>query len=275
MHGNVDAADAKRVQTEITKRLVGEGAGLTRKKYPPQLVTKIPPSSHTLKCPAKDPTDLNSVVELYFQVGKDNTRDRVMVDLLMEMMYEPLYDQVRTKDQFGYDVSCDGRWTNGVIGIHFKVVTSSKTTQEAQDRLELFIADFRQRLLDMTPSDFLHHLVAIANQKLDMFNSLGEETNHYWSEIRDGRYLWDVEREEVLCLKSFTKQDALIAYDEWLAPSSKTRRMLSIHVICSDGDAASGRPNVGDDEDVGDYNDALVKDYISKFCNNQTFGRVY
>lgn len=198
-----------------------------------------------------------------------------MVDLLMEMMYEPLYDQIRTKDQFGYDVSCDCRWTNGVIGMHFQVVTSSKSAQDAEDRLEKFILDFRQAIVKMKPSDFVHHLVSLAKQKLDMFNSLHEETNHYWSEIRDGRYLWDVNRQEVICLKSFTKEDVLKAYDDWLSPKSKTRRRLAIQVISSDGDASAGRPHVPDDIDVCEHNDSCVKTFHTSHCKNQTHGRIY
>lgn len=249
--------------------------GLPRKKYPQQLVLRVPPSTCTLRCLAKDPTDPNSAVEVYFQVGKDNTRDRVMVDLLMEMMYEPLYDQIRTKDQFGYHVSCDCRWTNGIIGMHFQVVTSSKSAQESEDRIEKFIADFRQTIVDMKPSDFIQHLVALAKQKLDMFNSLREETNHYWSEIRDGRYQWDIERQEVLCLRSFTKEETLKSFDEWLSPSSKTRRRLAIQVISGDGDASAGRPQVDPGMDVSDYNDECVKEFRIKHCKNQTYGRIY
>lgn len=249
--------------------------GLPKKKYPQQLVVRIPPSSYTLKCLAKDPTDPNTAVEVYFQVGKDNTRDRVMVDLLMEMMYEPLYDQIRTKDQFGYHVSCDCRWTNGIIGMHFQVVTSCKSGQEAEDRIEKFIADFRETIVTMKQADFVHHLVALAKQKLDMFNSLREESNHYWSEIRDGRYLWDVEREEVMCLRTFTKEDVLKAYDEWLSPSGKARKRVAIQVISSEGDASVGRPQVDSGIDVGEYNDERVKEFRTKHCKNQTFGRVY
>jgi nardilysin len=276
LHGNVNAEDAKRAQSEITSRLsTSQGTGLPRKKYPAQLVMRIPPSSHSLKCLAKDPTDPNTAVELYFQVGKDNTKDRIMIDLLMEMMYEPLWDQVRTKDQFGYHVSCDSRWTNGVMGMYFHVVTSCKSAQDTEDRLDKFIGDFRQILVDMKPSDFVHHLVALAKQKLEMFSSLGEETDHYWSEIRDGRYLWSVEREEVVYLRSFTKEDVLKAYDEWLAPESKTRRRLAIQVISSEGDASVGRPEIEKDINVSAFNDQCIKEFHSKHCKNQTFGRIY
>jgi secreted Zn-dependent insulinase-like peptidase len=121
----------------------------------------------------------------------------------------------------------------------------------------------------------MYHLVALAKQKVDMFNSLREETNHYWSEIRDGRYLWDVDRQEVICLKSFTKEETLKAYDEWLSPQGKTRRRMAIQVISSDGDASAGRPEVADYLDVSEYNDSCVKAFQNNHCKNQTYGRIY
>jgi len=143
--GNVDVSDANRVKGTIhallKKSCVGN-CGLSRKKYPSNFVLKLPPKSIELACVAKNPTESNSAVELYLQVGKDNTRDRVMVDLLVEIMYEPIYNQIRTKDQFGYHVACDSRWTNGVIGIHISVVSAIKTEKEIKDRIERFLIEF-------------------------------------------------------------------------------------------------------------------------------------
>lgn len=69
--------------------------------------------------PTIDPQEPNTAVEVYFQVGKDNVLDRVLVDVLIQMMYEPLYDELRTKEQFGYHVSCGSRWTFEIIGLCF------------------------------------------------------------------------------------------------------------------------------------------------------------
>lgn len=274
-HGNVDKSDAKYAQESILQLLETSGGdnGLARKKYPKQLVLQVPTTSQTLRCAAKDPMDPNRAVEIYFQVGKDNTFDRVMADLLMEMMYEPLYDQVRTKDQFGYQVSCDTRWTDGVIGMQIQVVSSSKTAEEIDTRIEEFLTDYRQTLADMTQADFLEHMAGLAKQKLDMFNSMSEETGHYWSEIRNGRYMFQVEREEVLCLKGFTKTQALEAYDKWLYPAgANRRRRLSVQVISCEL-LSSEVPELSQDG-TENYNDTCVNQF-HKSCKNQTFGKIY
>ena len=148
-HGNVDASDATHAKDIILDMLnASPGAGLPKKKYPTQPVVKIPEGSDppVVVCPAKDPSEPNSAVELYFQVGKDNVVERVLTDVLSQIMYEPLYDQIRTRgtyscgiliacmdpqkpatDQFGYSVDCDSRWTCGVTGLYFGVVSATKS----------------------------------------------------------------------------------------------------------------------------------------------------
>ena len=90
-HGNVNVQDAQHAQSEILRLLETSGGtvGLARSDYPPQVVTKVPissPDDLALRCAAKDPNEPNQAVEVYFQVGQDNTFDRVMVDFLMEIV---------------------------------------------------------------------------------------------------------------------------------------------------------------------------------------------
>mmetsp|Transcript_20206 Transcript_20206/g.22711 ORF Transcript_20206/g.22711 Transcript_20206/m.22711 type:complete len:1237 (-) Transcript_20206:127-3837(-) len=274
--GNVDAEAAHQVRDKVLAMLKKSCSGncsLSRKKYPSQFVLKLPPKTYELTCVTKDPTESNAAVEIYLQVGKDNVNDRVMVDLLMEIMNEPLYNQIRTKDQFGYHVSCDSRWTNGVIGIHISVVSAVKTVKEIKDRIERFLFEFRQTLLDMSKEDFMGHLVGLAKEKLNMFNSLSEETSHIWGEIRDGRYVWEMEIIELRYLKSITKEQTLKAYDQWIFPENKKRRQLIVQVVASEGPASFGRPDVNADG-AEKYIDSCV-DSFHAFCKHQTFGKIY
>ena len=102
----------------------------------------------------------------------------------------------------------------------------------------------------MDNEEYMEHLVGLAKNKLEMFNSLEEECDHYWNECVEGRYEWEVHRNEALCLRTITKDDLLHAYDEWLLPQSSSgkankRRRVIIHVIgTGEGDASNGRPDV-------------------------------
>jgi len=188
-------------------------------------------------------------------------------------MYEPLFDQVRTTDQFGYHVSCDSRWTDGIIGIQIRVVSASKSAEEVDARIEKFLIDFRQTLLDMTRDDYLEHMNGLAKQKLDAFNSLSEQTGHYWSEIRVGRYQFQVELDEVLALRGMSQEQALEAYDKWLYPKgSGTRRRFSVNVVSVDS-LISENPHLSQ-EGCSDFNDERVK-VFQEICKNQAFSQVY
>jgi nardilysin len=130
IHGNIDNVDAMTVRDAILNCLAATvGTVLPSKKYPRELVNQIPSQIEptTILCPSKNVNEANTAVEIYFQVGKDNVRERVILDMLSHLMSEPFYDQLRTKDQFGYSVGCDSRWTCGIMGIHFVVVSSTRS----------------------------------------------------------------------------------------------------------------------------------------------------
>ena len=97
-HGNVDKKDV-----EMAKEVILDAAsgfqGLARKLHPKQQVSVVPQRENEhLIAPTLDPNEANTAVEVYFQCGKDDVRERVIVDLLMEIMYEPMFNQLRTKE---------------------------------------------------------------------------------------------------------------------------------------------------------------------------------
>lgn len=130
----------------------------------------------------------------------------------------------------------------------------------------------------MSKEDFVEHLVALAKDKLDMFNCLSEETSSLWAEIRDCRFDWEVNRNEALCLRNVTKDEVLDAFDKWLKPCNK-RRALVAQVIAaphkdgSNAEASQGCPRI-DPAKLGEYYDEQVCGY-HKLCKNQIWGKVY
>jgi len=273
IHGNVGMEDAKRAK-ELILSLIGD-KGLKRQKYPMQSIMKVPAvkKHHYITVPSKDPTENNTGVEVYIQVGKDNLKERVLVDLLVHMMDDPIFNQIRTKDQFGYDVECAVRWTFGIMGVLFRVVSNVKSAQEIVSRIDKFLLDFRKDTLEkMSDSDFMEHLVALSTQKLDMFNSMPEETDVYWDEIVNGRFSWQVWRDEALILRQFTKAEVIAAFDEWLNPENE-RNILAVQVIGGGNPEVSiGRPDV-EPSSFGDYADQQV-DKFHQLCKNQLWGRI-
>ena len=116
-HGNISRKDADEAVIAITD-LCGHYAGLPEKQNLSKDVLKVRRTSdqQQIIVPTIDHKDPNTAVEVYFQFGRDDNspsavRPRVLVDVLEQILEEPLYNQIRTKDQFGYIVSCGARWT--------------------------------------------------------------------------------------------------------------------------------------------------------------------
>lgn len=285
-HGNCNQNDARTAATMIGNALKTSGVKTAPKdSIPKELVLKIRAaenndrnndlSQQPVTLSGLDPNESNTAVELYFQIGVDNIEERVMIDVLCQIMYEPLFDQLRTKEQFGYHVSVGPRWTYGVLGMSFEVVTASRSAVEATERLERFLIDFRKVLEEMPPSTFAEQVASLAKNKLQMFNSLAEESSSYWSEITAGRYDWEVYRNEALELRGIKQENAVAAYEKWLLSGTESnRRRLAMHIIGSGVAVSLDRPkNVSLDVAKAEV-DKKVAAYHA-LCNQETWGVIY
>ena len=139
--------------------------------------------------------------------------------------------------------------------------------EEASNRIDEFLKSFRSELESMDETTFMEHLVSVAKNKLESFDSIAEETSSHWSEIIEGRYEFDASRREVQCLKTITKEQVIAAFDEWLNPlrsngQPNKRRRLIVHVIGSgDGAASLDRPLLDKGVVVGDEIDRIVQQF--------------
>jgi secreted Zn-dependent insulinase-like peptidase len=125
----------------------------------------------------------------------------------------------------------------------------------------------------MSKELFMENVVGLANDKLQKWNSLDEEADHFWTEIVEHRYDFEVHRNEVEYLKKLTKKDLLAAFDTFLSPNNNKRRKLEVRAIGSEGDASRGRPNV----ELGKYPGEAIDAKIHNFhkVSGKTWGKIY
>lgn len=80
----------------------------------------------------------SSCAELYLQCGMQTDTANVFIDLVAQILSEPCYNTLRTKEQLGYIVFCASRKANGAQGIRF-IVQSSKHPMYVEERIETFL----------------------------------------------------------------------------------------------------------------------------------------
>ena len=92
-------------------------------------------------------------LQMYFQVeqdlGKESIRLRAIMDLFEQMIYEPCFNQLRTKEQLGYRVDCGVRVTYQVLGFCFRVQSAKHSPPFLEHRINAFIASLPQILVSM------------------------------------------------------------------------------------------------------------------------------
>ncbi|KAG0487975.1 hypothetical protein HPP92_006786 [Vanilla planifolia] len=184
--------------------------------------------------PVKNALEVNSVVELYFQIEQDSglnsNKLRAIVDLFSNIIEEPCFDQLRTKEQLGYIVECGPRMTYRVLGYCFSVQSSKYNPCYLHTRINDFVCSLQQLLETLDDETFENHKNCLIAAKLEKDPSLSYETGRYWTQIVDGRYLFGMPKLEAEELKTITKVDVMDWYKTYLRTESSKCRQLAIHV---------------------------------------------
>lgn len=182
----------------------------------------------------KNKLETNSVVELYFQIepeeGTKLTKLKALTDLFDEIVEEPLFNQLRTKEQLGYVVDCSPRVTYRILGFCFRVQSSEYDPVYLQGRIENFINGLEEMLNGLDHESFENYRNGLMGKLLEKDPSLSYETNRYWGQIVDKRYMFDLSEKEAEELKDIQKDDIIEWYRTYLRQPSPKCRRLAIHV---------------------------------------------
>ncbi|XP_042507434.1 nardilysin-like isoform X2 [Macadamia integrifolia] len=182
----------------------------------------------------KNKLEMNSVVELYFQIeqdiGEESTKLRALADLFDDIIEEPLFNQLRTKEQLGYVVECSPRMTFRVLGFCFCVQSSKYDPVYLQGRIDNFISGLQELLVGLDDESFENYRSGLIAKKLEKDPSLTYKTNHLWGQIVDKRYLFDMSQKEAEELRGISKNDVIYWFNTYLRPSSPKCRRLAVHL---------------------------------------------
>ncbi|CAI5526406.1 unnamed protein product [Closterium sp. Naga37s-1] len=134
IHGNATEEDALALASAVTDTLPVPSPPLL--DLPSERCLQLPRGKSLLvESPVGNPAEENSAVEVYYQAcqvyyqacqdqGRASIRDRSLVDLMEQVMSEPLFDTLRSKEQLGYRVDCATRLTQGLLPLTHPTIAS-------------------------------------------------------------------------------------------------------------------------------------------------------
>jgi secreted Zn-dependent insulinase-like peptidase len=99
VHGNQPAEFSETVGAIATSVL--SLTALPAADFPVTPVRAVSAGEHWLVAPNPNEGDDTSVVECYFQIGGADDRHYVLTDMVVDLMSEPIFNELRTKEQLG------------------------------------------------------------------------------------------------------------------------------------------------------------------------------
>ena len=190
VHGNVYKEDALRLTDMIESTLKPRVLPQAQWKIRRGLI--LPPGSNYIwKKKLKDPANVNHCIQYFLHVGSRGDYDvRAKVLLLDQIVHEPCFNQLRTKEQLGYIVY-SGTWTSITqYGFYF-VIQSEKTAPYLETRIEEFLKTVSKTLEDMSETEFESNKRSIIDKRLERLKYMEQESNRHWSHIHSEFYAFD------------------------------------------------------------------------------------
>lgn len=135
-----------------------------------------------------NPNELNSALSYFLHLGQlTDPRQRVVGSLLAQIMSEPAFNALRTKEQLGYVVSCS-RWNlpgDSQLGLRI-VVQSERKSNYLEERVEAFLDTMDQKIREMDSGEFYDFKSGLQQRWKEPAKNLVEEVSRYWSQIDSG-----------------------------------------------------------------------------------------
>ncbi|XP_016382081.1 insulin-degrading enzyme [Sinocyclocheilus rhinocerous] len=192
----------------------------------------------------------NCGIEIYYQTDMQNTHENMLLELFCQIISEPCFNTLRTKEQLGYIVFSGPRRANGVQGLRF-IIQSEKAPHYLESRVEAFLKTMEKSVEEMGEEAFQKHIQALAIRRLDKPKKLAAECAEYWGEIISQQYNFDRDNIEVAYLKTLTKEHIMKFYRDLLAIDAPRRHKVSVHVLSREMDSC---PLVGEFPAQNDVN---------------------
>lgn len=231
IHGNVDKDRALALIKILEDRLKSRVA--VRPLLPQQLLRnreiQLVDGSHFMY-EMPNQYHKSSCTEAYYQCCMQSTENNMLMELLVQVLNEPCFNILRTKEQLGYLVFSGVRRSNCVQGLRV-IVQSDKHPSYIDQRIEAFLIQVRDMISEMSTEEFERHKEALAAIRLEKPKRLSNLSARFWNEISSQQYHFTRAEDEVAYLRTIGKNDLLRFFDDYIKYDAPQRHKLSVHVL--------------------------------------------
>jgi len=165
----------------------------------------------------------DSAVTIYVQADDDSVDTRAHLSLLAQIIGQPFYDDIRTRQQLGYFVFASQLYVMEAPGLMFAVQSPQASPEKMVGRINQFIADFFDTVESLSTEEFDRHRAAVLSQLEEPDKRLRDRTERYWREIDKQEYGFDTRQKFINALKASDHSDVVALYRDMLIDPDRGR----------------------------------------------------
>ncbi|KAJ8128750.1 hypothetical protein O1611_g4882 [Lasiodiplodia mahajangana] len=230
VHGNLYKEDSLKLMDMIESIL--KPCPLPKEEWPITRSLILPPGSNYLyKKTLEDPENVNHCIEYYLHIGNRGDRSiRAKTQLLDQILHEPAFDQLRTKEQLGYIVFSGLRPSATTYGFRF-IIQSERTSEYLESRIDSFLHAQAKTIQEMTDASFESHKRSVVVKRLEKLKNLDQETGRHWTQISNEYYDFESAQRDAAQVERLTKAEMIEFYKTFMDPASPHRAKLIVQFI--------------------------------------------
>ncbi len=220
-HGNVDEAETRKRVAVLEDAIISK-AGVAN--VPRSLVVRLPEDSRfarKLKIKHND-----SAVSVYVQGEERHRASRARFAMLRQMLSQPFYADLRTRQQLGYFVFTYSMDLMRVPSVILALQSPGAGPGTLSIAVEKFLKDFEKTLIDMPEAEFERHRRALIARVEEQEKRLSERTGLYWSTIVREEYIFDGPERFADELRDITRADIVALYRKLFIDASAGRLVV-------------------------------------------------
>jgi insulysin len=265
VHGNLYKEDALRISDMVES--VFKPRPLPQAQWRTSRNLILPPGCNYLyERILANPENVNHCIEYILHVGDPQERSlRAKLLLLSQMLEEPVFDTLRTKEQLGYIVS-GGAQFSGAAANYRILIQSEKPCSFLEHRIDAFLVGFAKALQEMPQQEFDAHKIGTINKRLEKLKNLNQERGRMWHHITSEAFDFElgksvmrvaytsheyrdadvrIVQRDVEALEPLSKNDIIEFFNTNFSPSSEQRAKVSVHLIAQGSSVAATTEDAG------------------------------
>lgn len=196
VQGNASHEEAVRVFDEMLALLPSTAQGIDK-----DMIVHLERRVLVVQSPPLGLSERNEAVQMSFLCGAYTHTLAAQWYLIEMLLTEPFFDDLRTKQQLGYEVRCSVDEAYGQLCLDLKVVSSTHPLLHILQQMLAFAATAHERILAL-PSDQLTAKVlpALLQTRTAPDLSLRDAADRAWSRVTDRSFVFDRRDHQVIAL---------------------------------------------------------------------------